>query len=310
MEVRAIQAAINVGQLVIHIADLEVAPLTVVVTVGETHIEFTHARRHLFDRTVITEGRIEIVRIDAAEQGGRRLLHEVAEQGIDRSLARIGTGGQFPVLAKLAVDEECQAAVNVRLEVVIAVLALQQISRSIDRVLGDRQVGHANVEPIVLFQLEVTQVKLAGAFGIQHRHFDGVRAVRQDFFTDEAARLINRDRTTRYPDLMVFRHTGTAHIDGATRQANVVQAETIFAVGLQEFRIRLRPGFFKFVRFDGVRLVVNDPQRLRLRLVEIAVLAVSAHYVTELLMRCINAVRIWRPGRGMFEIYRYYIQRL
>ena len=155
VEIRAVQSAINLRQLAVHVADLEITPLAVVVAPGHAHVKFAHARRHLFDGTVVTVGRVVKVRVDAAEQGIRRFLHEVGEQILKRTLARIGARRQFPVFTELAIDEKRQATVEVGFEIVVAVLTLHQLSRAVHRILRDGQVGHADVEPVVLLELEV-----------------------------------------------------------------------------------------------------------------------------------------------------------
>ena len=68
MSVGAIEPAIDLGELVVHVADLEVAPLTVVIAIAETDKELAHRRRHLLNGAVVAEGRIVIIGIDATEQ--------------------------------------------------------------------------------------------------------------------------------------------------------------------------------------------------------------------------------------------------
>ena len=68
VRIHAIQAAIHARQLVVHVGNLEVAPLTVIVVIGNAHEELAHCRREFLHRAVITEGRIVVIRIDAAEQ--------------------------------------------------------------------------------------------------------------------------------------------------------------------------------------------------------------------------------------------------
>ena len=61
------QAAIHVGQFVVHIANLEVAPHPVVLTVIHFHVELAQRRRHLFNDTVVAERRVKPFRIDSPE---------------------------------------------------------------------------------------------------------------------------------------------------------------------------------------------------------------------------------------------------
>ncbi len=112
VQVGAVQTAVDLGQLVVHVADLEVAPDTVVIVVSELHVELAERRRHLLDRSVVAERGVVIVGIDAPEQRVRRLVQEVAEEIRQRLVARIGTCRELPVGTELAVHVEGQACVG------------------------------------------------------------------------------------------------------------------------------------------------------------------------------------------------------
>ena len=309
VEIRAVQATVDLRQLVVHIADLEIAPLAEVITSAETNEEFAHTRCHFLDGTVVTESRVVIVRVDAAEQRIRRFLHEVGEQILKRTLTRIGAGHQFPLLTKFAIDEKCQAAIEVGFEIVVSIFALQQFSRAVDRALGIGHVGHADVEPVILFELQVAQVQFSATIRVHDRNFDRVRAFRQDFLADETARLIDRDRPASNPDLVIIRNTRSAHIDGATREPNVVQSKSVLTVCLQQRQIRLS---VSLLRRDGVRrlcLVVDHPQRLRSGLVEIAVRAVGAQYVTQLIVTGLKFLSLRQPFCRALDVDRDNVER-
>ena len=62
------------------------------------------------------------------------------------------------MLAELAVNEERQASIHARIEIAVRVVAGKQIDRAASLAFGQRQVGHADVEPVVLLELEVAQV--------------------------------------------------------------------------------------------------------------------------------------------------------
>ncbi len=66
--IRAVETAVDLGQLVLHVADLEVAPQAVVLTLAQLDVELAHRRRHFLDHRVVAEGRVVVVRIDAPEQ--------------------------------------------------------------------------------------------------------------------------------------------------------------------------------------------------------------------------------------------------
>ena len=80
VRIGAVEPAIDLRQLVLHVADLEVAPEAVALVVVDLHVELADRRRRLLDDAVVAEGRIVVVRVDSPEQRVRRLVHEVAEQ--------------------------------------------------------------------------------------------------------------------------------------------------------------------------------------------------------------------------------------
>ena len=157
VQVAAVQAAIDVRELVVRVVDLEVAPQRVTLVARQLHVELAERRRDFFHDRVVAERRIVIVRIDAPEQRVGRLVEEVAEQLVDRTFARVGARAQAPVLVELAVHVEREAAVQRRVVVIRRVLALQQIGRTARVRLGHRHVGDADVEPVVALELEIAQ---------------------------------------------------------------------------------------------------------------------------------------------------------
>ena len=83
---------------------------------------------------------------------------------------------------------------------------------------------------------------------------------------------------TGYPHFLFGRNAAATHADGATAHCDVVQVEAVLAVGGEEFGIGLEVD-----RVIGVvalvDCVIDEPQRLRPRLVEIAVGAVSPEHI-------------------------------
>ena len=65
--VGAVQAAVDVSQLIIQIADLEIASHSVILAMACFGLEFAERWRHFLHHTVVTERRVKIVRIDPAE---------------------------------------------------------------------------------------------------------------------------------------------------------------------------------------------------------------------------------------------------
>ena len=55
--VGSVQAAIDVGQFVAHVADLEVAPHPVILATARFDVELAQGRRHFFHDTVVAERR-------------------------------------------------------------------------------------------------------------------------------------------------------------------------------------------------------------------------------------------------------------
>ena len=131
VQVRAVEPAVDLRELVVHVADLEVAPLAIVLAAPGLDVELAERRRHLLDGAVVAERREVIVGIDAAEQRVRRLVQEVAEEIRQRLVARVGARREAPALVELAVDVEREPRIGRRVEVVGRVLALQQLDRAV-----------------------------------------------------------------------------------------------------------------------------------------------------------------------------------
>ena len=138
------------------------------------------------------------------------------------------------MIAELAIHEECEAPVNIGVVAVRRIFALQQVDRSARFTGGNRQVGHADVEPVVVLELEVAQIELAGALLVDDRDFNRVRPLGQDFLGHEAAVFGNGDRPAGHPDFMSFGHIVAVYADRAAAQSNVVQAKAVLAVSGQQ----------------------------------------------------------------------------
>jgi hypothetical protein len=64
VEVRAVEAAIDVRQLVVEVADREVAPQAVARAVARLDVELAEGRSGLLHDRVVAEGRHRVVRVD------------------------------------------------------------------------------------------------------------------------------------------------------------------------------------------------------------------------------------------------------
>src|SRR5215469_6369249 len=67
MEISSIQAAVDLGQFVIQIADLEIAPHPIILAIARFDVELAHGWGHFLHDTIVAERRIIIVWIDAPE---------------------------------------------------------------------------------------------------------------------------------------------------------------------------------------------------------------------------------------------------
>ena len=283
--VSAIEPAIHVGQLVVHVPDFEVAPLAEIVAIGKAHVELAHRGRKFLDGAVIAVGRIVIVCVDTAEQRLRRLVHEIAEQVLDGAFVGVGAGGQLPVIAPFAIHEERQASIQRGVVLVVGVRALQEVDRPIRLAGRQRQVRHADIEPVVFLELEIAEIQLAAAVRVQHGDFDRVRALRQNFLGHEVALRIDRNRPARYPDFLAVRNRA-ADADRTAAQADIVQCQRIFTIGRQQHRVAVRIERIPvLVRRLDIHVTIRNPQKLRLGFVKVAVLAIDAQDVDELLCR-------------------------
>ena len=334
VRVGAVEATVDLRQFVAGVAHLEVAPEAVVLALAGLDVELAERRRHFLDHAVVAERRVVVVGIDATEQRVRRLVEEVAEQVLDRRFFRVGARDQFPVLAELAVDVEREATVGRGIEVARCIRTLQRLGRAVRARLGERDVRHADVEPVVALELEVAQVQRAVARVVEQGHFDRVCAVRQDFLGDEVAVHVDRDFAAGHPDRVVRGHTTALHLHRAAAERDVVQGECGLAVGGQQFALgRACRGGLAVVRHgrlladeavaaadrrrrrdvDHVRRRVGrfvvDPQRLRRGLVEVSVGVVGPQHEPELVRRIGHLLRARLPLGEARRVNRHHGER-
>src|SRR5215470_18262041 len=67
VRVAAVEAAVNLSQFVVSVADLEIAPHSVILATARSDEELAHGGRHFFHYTIVAERRVVIVGIDAPE---------------------------------------------------------------------------------------------------------------------------------------------------------------------------------------------------------------------------------------------------
>ena len=150
------------------------------------------------------------------------------------------------MLADLAVHVERQPATQQRIVGLPSVLALQQIDRPVRAVLGQREVGDANVEEVFALELQVAKIQRAVARIVEHRDFDGMRAIRKDLLRGEFALRVYWNRTARHPYGVVRRYTAALHLHRAAAERNAVARQVALAVGGQQLARRRRAGRHNF----------------------------------------------------------------
>ena len=315
VHVGAVQAAVHLSELVVHVADLEVAPHGVVLALAELHVELAVGGCGLGDRAVVTEGRIVIVGIDAAEQGVRRLVEEVREDVLERAFPGIGAGREPPLVAELAVHVEGQPAVGRRVVVVGGVVAGELVHGTVGGVVRQRQVRHAHVEPVARLELEVPEIRLAVALLIEDGDLDRVCALGEDLLGDEVAAGVHRHRPAGHVHRVALGHVAALHPHRAAREADVVHGQRVVAVAGEQALLGEQALGHERIQAPQRRLIggrrllachrrgrltllgevvheipleVGDldvrqhPQRLRHGLVEVAIGAVGPEHVLEL----------------------------
>ena len=110
-----------------------------------------------------------------------------------------------------------------------------------------------------------------------------MRAVRKDLLRDEVALRVDRNLAARHPYRVVRRYAAALHLHRAAAERNLVARQVVLAVGGQQLARRRLIGRHDFP-VAGRRLAVQ-PQRLRIRFVEISLRVISAQQVLEFACR-------------------------
>src|SRR6516164_55452 len=88
----------------------------------------------------------------------------------------------MPVLTYLTVQVKRQPAIQRRIVRLHGIHALLQLCRPARTVFGYCQVGHADVEQVRAFELQVAKIQRTIARIVKDRDFDAMRAVRRRSF--------------------------------------------------------------------------------------------------------------------------------
>src|SRR5262249_62049630 len=109
-----------------------------------------------------------------------------------------------------------------------------QLSRPAHTVLGYRQVGHADVEQVLGFELQVAKIQRAVARIVEDRNFDAMRARRKDLLRGEVALRVDWNLAARYPNRVASRYAAAPHLHRAAAERNLLTRQVVLAVGGQQ----------------------------------------------------------------------------
>ena len=108
-----------------------------------------------------------------------------------------------------------------------------------------------------------------------------MRAVRKDLLRGEVALRVDRNLAARHPHRVVRRYAAALHLHRAAAERNLVARQVVLAVGGQQLARRRLIG-----RHDSARRrLAVQPQRPRIRFVEITLRVIGAQQVLEFACR-------------------------
>ena len=278
MQVGTVQPTVHVRQVIIGILDLKVAPEPVGFFFFYLNVELTIGRRIFHDSTVITEGRVVVIRIHSAEQSIRRLVHEIGEDLVQRPFPRIGARRKRPAIIEFAVGIERQATLETHVFTILGFIRCKQLGRPVGLITGQGQVGDPHSEPVALFQRQVTQEQLSVAELVQDGHFDGMHAIRQDFFSHKTAFFVHRYGISGKPHPVSLWNCDTVDLHRTATQWNIVTGDTTLTIAGQQF--------FAGIRFGNRRIdLICHPKGLGSCLVKTPLVIIYPHQIFQLTYR-------------------------
>ncbi len=275
--VGAVEAPVDLGEIGVENLGLEVAPHAEGAVLLRLDVELARGGRVLDGRAVVAEGRLEPVLVQPPEQRVGILVHEVAEDLVQRSLARVGAAGELPGIVGEAVGVEGEPAVDPGLRVVVLIVLADEPGRPVGVVDARGEIGDADGVPVVGADLQIAQVDVAVAAVIEQGDLQRVQAARDDALDHESALVIERHRLAQHPRRVAVRDRVAGHRDGAAVERDVLARDH----GLVERRQAAAGGRVGAVAGPGLVEVVHQPQSLGRRFVKAAVLVVDPEHVLE-----------------------------
>src|SRR6516225_1590720 len=128
----------------------------------------------------------------------------------------------MPVLTYLTVQVKRQPAIQRRIVRLHGIHALLQLCWPARTVFGYCQVGHADVEQVRAFELQVAKIQRTIARIVQDRDFDAMRAVRKDLLRGEVALRVDRNLAARYPNRVPSRYATAPHLHCSAAERNLL----------------------------------------------------------------------------------------
>ncbi len=238
-----------------------------------------------------------VIGVDAPEQCLGRLVEEVGEDLIQRAFAGIGARRQSPAVAETTLGVEGQAPLEVQVVAVLGVVGGEEFGRTVGLVGREGEVGDPHGKPVALSQRQVAQEQLAVARRVEHGDLDGLHPLRQDFLADEVPLGVHRHGIPGQPDAVPGRDRAPLGLHRSAVQRDVPVGDAAFAVTDQQFLLGVRLG-------DGRIELVDHPQRLGPRLVEVPRLVVDPDQVFQLAQRGGEGGEGRLPLRGAVVLHR------
>src|SRR5262249_3353007 len=116
---------------------------------------------------------------------------------------------------------------------------------------------------------------------VEDRDLDAMRAGGKDLFRGEVALRVDRNLAARYPNRVAGRYTAALHFYRSAAERNLLTRQVVLAIGGQQLAFRLPVGG----RDVSKRWFAVQPQRSRIRFVEITIRIIDAQQVLEFARR-------------------------
>ena len=241
------------------------------VAAVDADVELALRRRVVDRRAVVAVDGVVAIRIDPAQQIARILRTEVAEQVLNRLLARVGARRQQVLPLDTTLHIERRAAVDEARVVVLVQIGRHQLDRPFVAVVAECQIRHRDIEPAVVGDREIAREARGGAIGLADRHGNLMRARRQNLAHREATVAVHRHRQIEGRHRRALRDMFATDRDRTAAHRHVGNRQRVLAPADQAFARRILA-----VR-RGLR-AIDDRERLDGRFVEAALGVVHAQH--------------------------------